>query len=80
MRCPIHIKAMPVQASRLVAQMVAHSDSKMLASRDLQGGYRPLPVYADNRPVVPSIGVAVDPRDVVLEFGNLCAGDRVNEK
>ena len=80
MWCPIHIKAMPVQASRLVAQMVAHSDSKMLAFRDLQGGYRPLSVYANNRPVVPSIGVAVDPRDVVLEFGNLCAGDRVNEK
>ena len=69
-----------MQASRLVAQMVAHSDSKMLAFRDLQGRYRPLSVYANNRPVVPSIGVAVDPRDVILEFGNFRADDPVNEQ
>lgn len=60
----VHIETMPVQAGCFVAEQVADRYDDPLALCNAKSTYRPLSVDAHNRPVVSTIWVAVDPRDI----------------
>lgn len=83
MRRPVLVQAMPVQTRRFIAQMIPHRNNKSFPYRDMESRYRPLTVYAHNRPVVSTIRVAVDPRDIefeVRDFRACCATDEQQQR
>lgn len=71
----ILVQAMPMYASRFVAELIAYCNDETFALGDMEGRNRPFAIDAHDRSIVQAIGVAVDPRDVELVMCDLGTGE-----